>query len=84
MTKAASAPATFGERVRELRLKRGLTQVELSDRSGFPQGRISEIENGTRVPNLLTILRLAVALECKPSAFIVPFDKLDVAAMLRK
>jgi transcriptional regulator with XRE-family HTH domain len=79
----SSAAAKFGERVRELRQKQGLTQAELSERSGFPQGRISEIESGMRVPTLVTILRLAVALECSPSALITPFDKLDIPALLR-
>jgi len=80
----SSASAAFGERVRELRQKRGLTQVELSERSGFPQGHISEIESGTRVPNLVTILRLSIALDCKPTALVAPFDKLNVTALLRK
>lgn len=84
MAIASSASAAFGERVRELRQKRGLTQVELSERSGFPQGRISEIESGTRVPNLVTILRLSIALDCKPTALLAPFDKLNVTALLRK
>ncbi len=84
MAIASSASGAFGERVRELRQKRGLTQVELSERSGFPQGRISEIESGTRVPNLVTILRLSIALDCKPTALIAPFDKLNVKALLRK
>ena len=84
MAIGSSASAAFGERVRELRQKRGLTQVELSERSGFPQGRISEIESGTRVPNLVTILRLSIALNCKPTALLAPFDKLNVTALLRK
>lgn len=84
MAIASSASSAFGERVRELRQKRGLTQIELSERSGYPQGRISEIESGTRVPNLVTILRLSIALDCKPTALLAPFDKLNVTALLKK
>jgi transcriptional regulator with XRE-family HTH domain len=53
----------FGDRIRELRQKRGLTQVDLAERCGFPQARISELERGLRSPNLVTMLRLALALE---------------------
>jgi transcriptional regulator with XRE-family HTH domain len=74
--------AMFGNRVRELRQKRGLTQVDLSQRLDLPQSRISEIESGLRAPNLVTILRLAVALECKPSALISVFDGPDLRAIL--
>lgn len=58
----------FGARVREIRQKRGMTQVELGERLGFQQNRVSEIENGSRSPTLVTILHLAIALQCKPSA----------------
>ncbi len=74
----------MGERLRELRQKRGLTQIDLAERMGMPQGRISEIERGLHVPNLDTILRLAAALECKPSAVISVFDTLDLASVLRR
>lgn len=63
-----TAGAVFGEHLRELRQKRGLTQVALAERCGFPQARISELERGGRTPNLVTIIRLALALECKVSA----------------
>jgi DNA-binding XRE family transcriptional regulator len=74
----------LGERVRELRQKHGLTQVDLAERLGVPQSRVSEIESGSRVPNLITMLRLAAALDCKPTALLAPFDKLNVIALLRK
>ncbi len=84
MAVARTPGALFGDRVRELRQKRGLTQVDLSERLGLPQSRISEIESGARAPNLVTILRLAVALECKPSALISIFDRADLRSILPK
>jgi putative transcriptional regulator len=65
----------LGERVRELRKKRGLTQVQLSERCGVPQSRISAIEKGSHVPNLETVIRLARALDCKVAALMSVFDK---------
>ena len=84
MTTKRTPGETLGDRVRELRQKRGLTQADLAGRLGVPQSRISEIESGTRVPSLVTMLRLAAALDCKPTALLAPFDKLDVTALLRK
>jgi transcriptional regulator with XRE-family HTH domain len=84
VTTTRTAGELLGERVRELRQKHRLTQVDLAERLGVPQGRISEIETGTRVPNLVTILRLSIALDCKPTALLAPFDKLNVTALLRK
>lgn len=79
-----SANDIFGERIRELRQKRGLTQVELAERCGFPQGRISDVEGGRNAPTLLTILRLALALECKVGVLMSVFDTVDAAALVRK
>jgi transcriptional regulator with XRE-family HTH domain len=74
----------LGERVRELRQKRGLTQVDLGERLGLPQSRVSEIEKGSRVPNLETILRLALALDCKVSKLMAVFDEEDLAKLLSR
>jgi len=79
-----SAGNVFGEHMRELREKRGLTQVQLAERCGFPQARISELERGLRSPNLVTMLRLALALECKPSVLMAVFDKTDIHPLLPK
>ena len=84
MTTKRTPGETLGDHVRELRQKRGLTQADLAGRLGVPQSRISEIESGSRVPNLVTMLRLAAALDCKPTALLSPFDKLDMSALLRK
>lgn len=79
-----TAGEVFGARVREIRQKRGMTQVELGERLGFPQNRVSEIENGSRSPTLVTILRLAIALQCKPSALLTSFDGEDLPTLLPK
>ena len=79
-----TAGELLGQRVREIRTKRGLTQVDLAARLRTPQGRVSDLERGLRVPNLETILRVAAALECKPTALMSVFDPLDLDALLRK
>ena len=51
-----------GQNVRRVRLKKGLTQEELSDRSGFTQQYLSGLENGRRNPTVVTVFELAEAL----------------------
>lgn len=63
--------ATIGERVRLLRKKRGLSQVELAARVGITQGSLSLIEtNKTEVPAGETLAALCRVLQTTPD-FIV-------------
>ena len=52
----------FGERVKEIRLARGLTQQDLADQARLNRSYIGEIEIGRRNVTLLTMSRLATAL----------------------
>jgi len=63
-------------------LKRGLSQQELAERVGIPQPHVSAMESGVKFPNLLTVLRLAVALECKVTDLVRVFDKTDLTSIL--
>jgi transcriptional regulator with XRE-family HTH domain len=81
---ATPAGLLLGQRVRELRTKRGLTQQALAESAGIPQTHVSAIELGLMQPNLGTLLRLALALECKVSALFSVFDKEDLAKLVRK
>jgi putative transcriptional regulator len=78
------AGEVFGNRLRELRQKRDWTQLELARQLGVPQARVSELESGERAPNLVTILRLAIALNCKVTELVSPFDKTDLPSLLSK
>lgn len=46
----------------DARLSAGLTQMQLSERSGISQADISRLENGTRNPSLNLLKRLAAAM----------------------
>ena len=83
MAEVTAAGQLFGERLRELRSKRDITQVMLADRTGIPQNHISSIERGMKLPNLLTMIRLASALDCKLSALVSVFDKEQLSSFLR-
>jgi transcriptional regulator with XRE-family HTH domain len=53
----------FGQRVRELREKRGLSQEKLAQASDLTTSFVSTIEGGKKVPSLTTVLKLARGLK---------------------
>jgi transcriptional regulator with XRE-family HTH domain len=53
----------FGERLRELRLARNLTQEALAADAGFSRSYYTEIETGKRNISLLNIHKLSVCLK---------------------
>jgi transcriptional regulator with XRE-family HTH domain len=65
----------FGPHLRGLRLRRGLTQTELADRSRSNLQFISKLERGVTTPSLGMLLRLAEALDCSVAKLIEVFDR---------
>jgi transcriptional regulator with XRE-family HTH domain len=55
--------ALVGENVKRLRIKRGLTQEQLAEKSGFTQQYLSDLEKGKRNPTIVSIYELALALD---------------------
>lgn len=74
----------FGTRLREVRQKRAVTQRVLAERAGMSLTYLSNLEHGLKVPSLTTILRLAVALNCKVMDLVGAYDKVDIRALLEK
>jgi len=70
----------FGVRVKELRLRAGLTQRQLASRcgGGLALQRIGEIERGEANSTLKTIAVLCKGLHCKPmDLFLFPTEEAD-------
>ena len=74
----------FGERLRQLRKQRELTQEELAVRADLAGPYISDMERGLKVPSLTTVLQLAMALQCKVTELVGVFDKTDLRELLGK
>jgi XRE family transcriptional regulator, regulator of sulfur utilization len=74
----------FGNRMREIRTKRGLSQQAVAEHAGIAQTHVSDIELGFKLPNLLTVVRLAIALSCKVAELTSVFDKTDLSSLLPK
>ncbi len=49
----------FNERLKELRIEKGLTQIELSKATGLSQSAIALWECGQRLPNVEVIITIA-------------------------
>lgn len=61
----------IGKRIKEIREKKGISlkQFELYE-NGIARGRMSEFENGSRLPSLLNLYRIAEVLGVKISDII--------------
>lgn len=64
--------AVIGWNVRRLRVAKGLTQEELSNRCDFDQRYISQVETGQRNLTVLSLYELAQALGTTPVALVTP------------
>lgn len=59
----------------DARKLKGLTQKELSERTGIAQGDISKLENGSANPSLRTLQRLAEGLGMKLKLEFIPANE---------
>jgi transcriptional regulator with XRE-family HTH domain len=75
LTKTAPEGVIFGQRLRELRIARNLTQRQLADACGSNSPFISNLERGVKVPSLTMVLRLAEALDSKVYDLVLVFDR---------
>lgn len=53
----------LGKAIRKARLERGVSQEELADRSSIDRSYMSSIERGKQNPGIISVLRIAHALE---------------------
>ena len=74
----------FGRCLRDVRLRRKMTQHSLAEVAGMSEIYISNMENGLKVPSLTTIIRLALALDCKVRDLVGVFDKTDLRSIVPK
>ena len=67
-----TAAIRIGSRIREIRLARGLTQLELGEKVGLSADRVRQYETGYRKPKTDMIKAIASALEVQPLALTDP------------
>jgi transcriptional regulator with XRE-family HTH domain len=70
----SDAAVILGERVRDHRLKLGLTLEDLASPSEMHWTSVGKIERGQVHPNVETLVRLATALNADPGDFVTGLD----------
>ncbi|MCH5155098.1 MAG: helix-turn-helix transcriptional regulator [Clostridiales bacterium] len=65
---------TIGSKLRDLRLKNGLTQEELADRAELSKGFISQLENDLTSPSIATLIDILTLLGSNLSSFFADYD----------
>lgn len=71
ITKLQEEPINMqiGTKIKSLRLKKGLTQEELGERTDLTKGYISQLERDLNSPSIETLFSLLEVLGCKPKDF---------------
>jgi transcriptional regulator with XRE-family HTH domain len=64
----------FGENLRRLRRRKGLSQEELAIRASLHRTEIGMLENGLRVARITTLLQLSGALGIEPGELFAGID----------
>ena len=64
----------IGKKIKNLRLKKGLTQEELGERTDLTKGYISQIERDLSSPSIDTFFSILEVLGCTPKEFFDDFD----------
>ncbi|HAS6309987.1 TPA: helix-turn-helix domain-containing protein [Vibrio vulnificus] len=64
----------FGERVKNLRVERAMSQERLAELSGLHRTYVGSLERGQRNVSYLNILKIAAALEISTSVLLEGLD----------
>lgn len=57
------------ERIRRIRIEKKVSQFELAVRANFSQSFLANVESGKKKPSVMTIIRIAKALDINPREF---------------
>ena len=72
-------PKAVGDIIRGFRLRKGLTQEQLSGLAALDRTHYSKIERGLRSPTVETIFKISFALDIKPHELIQAIEnKVDL------
>lgn len=70
----------FGENLRRVRRREGLSQEELGVRASLHRTEVGKLEKGERVPRIDTLIRLAGAMAAPPGELLDGIDWVPVPA----
>ena len=73
----ANASRDTGEMLKRLRMKQGLTQVQVAERLGVYQSRVAKLENGERSLHVSELLEYANALGVSAHAIVDALEQME-------
>lgn len=65
----------FGQVLRDLRVRRGLSQERLAHESDLHRNSVAQLERGEKSPSLLVVFQLAATLEVTPMDIVRRVDR---------
>lgn len=74
----------LGENLRRLRTNKGMTQGELSIKTGIKLGQISKIERNEADAKISTIYKLIEALDCSADSMLLDQEKTGIKGLLKE
>jgi len=60
----------IGAKIKELRLKKNMKQIELASKAGISNTYLSDIESGRTIPSLKVLIKIANALKVDINIFL--------------
>lgn len=70
-----TAESIFGERLRELRLERGISQEKLAELAALHRNYIGHLERGEKTASLDVIVRLSATFDISVTELLSPFNR---------
>jgi len=74
----------LGRKIKQLRVERGLTIQDISERTGLSKGLISQIENEQVSPPISTLMKIANVLEVEISYFFIKENEDSKITVVKK
>jgi len=71
-------------RIKTIRAKNGVSQMDLSLRSNLSQSFIANLEKGKKQPSVLTLIRIADALHVSPKDFFPESIDIDTKEQIKE
>lgn len=71
----------IGERIRKIRIEKGMTQKEIAEKCGINDANIRKYESGRQNPKIDTIEKIAKALDVEVSELL--FEKSEIIEQLK-
>lgn len=75
--------SSFGITVRQLREQQGWSQEALAERADLNRSYVGELERGQAIPSLLTLKKLALALDLSLSNLMAHAERIEQTRLVR-